>query len=293
MEDEIIATPPNTQDALITMLPQIYEDLPRPTVKLIGQTLEQVFGIILKPTGEAARILTDTMLRAIKKMENEGIENIERPRPRIAVPIIREMTYNTEEELREALAEMLKNSCLKGQKDKVSPAYVHILSQLSPDEVRILEFLHKQKNTYQVNIEDFADVKAYMERTGERLVDQKGNTPNISMAIRGIPFVEIKSTLANEWRVVEKYFNDIENRVALEHPENTTIYLENMRAIGIMELEVNKWFAPVTIYQEIEEKARRTHQKRIKEEYRNIKITKGRADITERGKSFLNACMPK
>ena len=67
------------------------------------------------------------------------------PETNIAVPILQKLSYTEDDDLVELYTELLKKGCLKDSKNKILPSYVNIISSLTPDEVRLIDFLFKRQ----------------------------------------------------------------------------------------------------------------------------------------------------
>lgn len=261
---------------------QIYKDLGQMAFQHLGKYLD-----------EAVRRRLDTNLsKAADKLRLENPENIALPKLDVAVPILEKMRYIEEDALVEAYAELLKSSCLKDRQSKVLPAYVDILSRLTSDEIKILDFLYREKNTYEIPARDWMKVAGGEDK--RRLVD-KGvlAEDQILFTIPGIPFLEVRSHAQKEdegWIDKDKYFTDISKKVDLSSPKNLEVYIGNLQASGVFEVRANSCFAPASVYDEMENEATRQYKGAIEEEGRRMKLVRGEIRLTSLAISFLAMC---
>ncbi|QQE12118.1 DUF4393 domain-containing protein [Planctomycetota bacterium] len=131
------------------ILPEVYQDLLKPTTQLAGQKLYVVANALCKAfdTLEGAvwgydRIKDWMCSKVLEKFAGEDPANIQSPKLSIAGPIIMNMHFAYEEEhLKEMYANLLAAAMHKKKADSVHPSYVHVLQQLSPDEALILEYV--------------------------------------------------------------------------------------------------------------------------------------------------------
>lgn len=74
-----------------------------------------------------------------------GVENLRLPKARILAPIIRNLNITEEKDLREMYARLLASTMDKTCSDIVHPRFVSIIEQLTPDEAKILKYIHEHK----------------------------------------------------------------------------------------------------------------------------------------------------
>lgn len=125
-----------------------------------------------------------------------------RPNKRIFVPLIQHLSYSMEEEcIKELYKKLLKSTMNSENANKIHPAFLNILSQLSSDEIKILN---------------------------EFTLDAKHNEPLISMRMKNNREEGLGITLV-------KYFSDI-GYGKCENPNNICKYLENLERLKIIEI---------------------------------------------------------
>jgi len=260
---------------------QVYKDL--------GQVAFQHLGEYL---GDAVkRCLNMNLSKAADKLQRENPENIALPKLGIAVPILEKMRYVEEDALAEAYAELLKNSCLKDRQAKVLPAYSQILASITPDEVKILDFVYREKNTYKTPVREV--IKFASEEEIKRILVNRNVSDDtlIHYPIAGIPFLEVRSNLKERdgGEVIVKYFTDIDRKVDLSSSESIEVYIDNLRSLGILDAQ-HFSFMPVAIYSDMEKEVTRQYKETIERENREMALVKGRICLTTLAESFLAMC---
>jgi len=281
--------------ALIAVIREGYKDMAQPTARAVGNALGKVAGLALEPVGALADIGKANLMRFVKKLEKEERENPENiipTKPSVAVPILEKMRYVDEDALAEAYAELLKNSCLKDRQAKVLPAYSEILARLSPDEVKILDFLYREENIYEIPVRELLKTVSDEDR-----LKLAGTTVPVEMQmaypIQGIPFLEVRSDTRKKdggWNVTVKYFTDVSRKVSLSSAESLDAYIENLQSLGIFQVRTNFWFIPVAIYSDLESEATRQYKDVIERDGRTINLLKGEIRLTSLAESLLAMC---
>lgn len=280
---------------LARLVPEVYKDLAQPAAKNAGNAIGEVVDLIVAPVGRCANILKGNLLRTIDKLGKEEPENIIPTKPSVAIPILEKMYYTEEDALAEAYAELLKNSCLKDRQPKVLPAYVDILSRLTPDEVGILDLIYRNKNTYKVLVKDVIRFvpEEFRQKYDCSKISHETLESLIPYPVDGIPYLEVRSC-ADEpdggYRVVVKYFTDIDKKVVLSDPENCETYIENLQALGIFNLGLATLFPPISVYDCLEQEATRNYRSSIEQHSRTMKLLRGRIELTPLAESFLAMC---
>jgi hypothetical protein len=94
------------------------------------------------------------MERYRKSLEDVPIDEI-RPVPaEIGVPLLERLTYVTDDAIAEMLVQVLANASQIKRADEAHPAFIHIIDNIAPDEVRLLKvlspYVFNSFGTYQV-----------------------------------------------------------------------------------------------------------------------------------------------
>lgn len=275
-----------------SLLPEIYKDAAQPAVRTAGKAIGSVAELILSPIGRCAEIFSKNISNFFDKFDSANEEDIVPPKPNIGVPIFQKLSYTEEEELVELYTELLKKSCLKSSKDKVLPSYVDIISRLTPDEVKIIDYLFREK--YVINVPPELSSVFFPEMKKE-IVDAPKTTNSVLPypMIERLPFLEISKqhTSINEYIIIARYFTDIINRVNLANPDNIELYLDNLEAMGIFEIDKGRQIIPVQVYDHLEKsEIIRNHETSIKAQGHRIVLKKGLIQFTSLGTAFIRAC---
>lgn len=124
-----------------------YGDAIQPGAKEVGKALQTVgraVNLVLAPLlgvvwgGEKIVNYVSTTVPQILERRKVPAERIQAPDPDVAVPALEALRYS---KLRENYAILLATSMDSESANDAHPAFAEILKQLTPDEVKILEFL--------------------------------------------------------------------------------------------------------------------------------------------------------
>lgn len=128
------------------LLLEIYGDIAKPGVQQVGKAIGGILGILnlatipFKLLSERGNIWLEKNLETYReKLSEIHYDEIIEVQPSIAAPIIEKMAYNTNEELGEMFANLLKNASTKSGVASVHPSFVNIVSSISSDEAIILK----------------------------------------------------------------------------------------------------------------------------------------------------------
>lgn len=273
----------------------LYKDAAQPTVQVAGKALGQVTSLILNPIGRCAEIAEKNAMRFLNKFDIEEKDDIVSPETSIAVPILQKLSYTEEDELVELYCELLKNACLKNQKSKVLPSYTNIISSLTPDEVNILNFLFK--GNYIIDLPMHV-IKQHQSGIATRHIipGAHNNKGEQSIRFSSLPFlgVEDHESSTSSWRTIVKYFTDINERITLQNPDNIELYLDNINALGVLDIRKSTHIVPTEVYKHLKEKETIIkHKENIEKHGREMVLKKGSVVFTNLGSSFLAACTRK
>ena len=274
-----------------SLLPAVYQDTAQPAAKNVGRALGAVVNLLAYPVAECAEIAQKNMAKFFDKMEAEQQDNVVPADPNIAVPTLQKLTYTKDDELVNLYIELLKKNCLKDSKDKVLPSFVNMISNLTPDEIKIIDFLFKGKYTVSVPYKLAVDYALPDVRTSFERAQRKPN--ELPLPLKSIPFLEVRSKHKSKsgWRTIIKYFTDISSRVNLLQPKNIELYFDNLKAIGILEIRDDIRVSPTEVYNHLKEKDEILKLKTtIEKKDRKMVLKKGQIRFTHLGTSFLEAC---
>ena len=127
----------------------VYDNGLKPTVQQAGKVLsfplELINSLLVKPRiwmANANYKLQETNILIAKRLKNISTDEIKAPEDYIAVPALQALSYSIDsEKLRNMYANLLAKSMYTKTADKVHPAYVDIIKQLSPLDVKIFEYI--------------------------------------------------------------------------------------------------------------------------------------------------------
>jgi hypothetical protein len=249
---------------------QVYGDLARPGVQQVGIALSTVLGLgntILWPlqlANESAKIaLVSNLERLRERLERVKPEHVTPVVPEVGVPVAEKLAYVADPELSQLFVSLLGSAADQRAQSYVHPAFVHVLSCLTPDEARTLKWLR----------------------------DKRGIA-----AVRGI----IDDDLLCRADPLGEYEADQEYLALLAAPENVTVYLNNLIGLGILE-DVD-FFGPDTHveFEDLEESATKrfkaerdeTWTQALEEEYPRVRLEFRRCYFvpTSFGHLLIQAC---
>lgn len=191
-------------EAAIELLKTTYPDLVQPTAKQVGSGLATIVEFLTLPLLKLKYLNVKAKLRFRKRIERLVAEidaipvqdRTEIPST-IAVPALEKLSVESDDEISELFIRLLTNASSEKTVSLAHPSFVNIIGSISSDEVRII-------------------LRASLDRV--------------------IPFVVIRMQF-NEREGLDKTANltAIEIKMKLTFPQNIPAYLENLRALGLLE----------------------------------------------------------
>lgn len=144
------------------VLCQFYKDLAQPSVKALGQALSTVFELCpnsllsLKLWTEKRKLNFAKRLNEYKdKLEQISEEKRCEVDPQIGTPIVEKLTYTTNDGIADLFTTLLAKASNKDLANSIHPAFVHIVSELCPDEAIIIQYIYQQKKICFVKCIDY------------------------------------------------------------------------------------------------------------------------------------------
>lgn len=136
----------------IETVPTVYDDALKPTTQesgkilaLIPRTINAALVPLRQWIANREYNLAETEKLLAKKLEHVSEDKIVTPEPYTAVPAIQALSYSmNSEELRNLYANLLAKAMNSDTKDMVHPAYVSIITQMTPLDAQVLQFLLNQ-----------------------------------------------------------------------------------------------------------------------------------------------------
>lgn len=248
---------------------KVYEDLLQPSFQKAGEALATVIDFtntMLFPfswlNGRRALFLKDNLIRYQNKLNSVQEDVIEVP-DIVSIPIIEKLAVTTNKELSEGFINLLAKASFAKTMPLVHPSFSNVLSNLSPDEARIL-FAIKPTSPY----------PALSIMVTHTLNDSVDNYQRMTALI---PFR-----------------CGLELSVNLDIPQNIDLYMENLLRLRILEFTTGKTLTKsnVPIYDELRIK----YDAQMKLEYKgsiveSIQYENGMMYVTDYGNTFIKACM--
>lgn len=242
----------------------IYQDAVQPAAKEIGKGLQVVAKAVnaaLTPVEGLIwgieQIRDFVRERVAKKLEGVPPEEIQQPKPHIAVPAIDALRYTgTEESLSELYANLLATSMDKATAYRAHPGFVDMIKNMCPDEARIMRLLAAQSYYPLVNIKTV-------------------------------------SKADSSFQIVQRHISLIGLDAQCEHPGLAANYLDNLERLGLVQIETMVRMQKDEFYKRIEEfpQIKGILGDINKVEGRRAEVDKIRLAVTDLGKQFIRACV--
>ena len=243
------------------LLPEVYGDALKPGMKAVGHAIGDALEMCLLPitamgyVPKLAKVCLDKHLKTLEekldKIPEDKKANIH---PQISIPVIQKLLYTTNDTIAELFLNLLTSSANIDMCSNAHPGFVEIISQLSPDEAKIIQYL-KGKDDIQ-----YAEIRAYV-KSGQ-----------------GYNTLLPKSTL-------------IPFYVKLDFPKNIHAYYSNLIRLGILEDKSGTYRIANNVYDEISEKYIFDYYKKlVPDHFKKIEIEKSYYEVTPFGKLFISAC---
>ncbi len=257
MESEIIKT---TVTPLKDLLPEIYGDTLKPGMKAVGHAIGDALEMCLLPITtlgyipKLAKLALNKHLHTFAEKLNKIPEGKKTDvHPQISVPVVQKLLYTTNDTIAELFINLLTSSANIDMYSNAHPGFVEIISQLSSDEAKIIQYLSGK------DVIPYAEINAYVkDGEGYHTISQKSTL---------IPFY-----------------------IALDFKDNIHAYYSNLIRLGILKDELLTYIAD-DVYDEIAKKYDfDQYEKLVPDKYRKVKIKKSFYEVTPFGKLFISAC---
>lgn len=267
MADSVVADTTKAAAEVLKAVP-VYQDAIQPVAQEVGKSLKTIGGVInvaLSPLAAMVYgfeiIKVQLKERLEKKLSKTPPENIITPKLQLVGPLIDNYKYVHDcEDLSEMFVNLLAKAMDKDQVKKAHPSFVRIITELSPDEARLLKLISSELVLPKLDIKS---------------VDPKD-------ASAGFDYLYIN-------------FSNLGERAELTYPELTPSYLSNLERLNIISCPVNSLgnsYANTEVYKELEDHPMISA---LQEEYKKIgkeiETEKRIIEKTDFGKLFLNAVL--
>jgi hypothetical protein len=121
---------------------EVYGDLARPSVEIIGKTAGRATNVALIPI-RALLSVAESLEKAVNtKLASVAKSDLQSPDRRIALTSVNALLYAADDpQLRDMFANLIANSMLKEAQVNSHPAFVSIINELSSDDAKLIKFL--------------------------------------------------------------------------------------------------------------------------------------------------------
>jgi hypothetical protein len=241
----------------------IYQDAIQPAAKEAGKSLHLVARAVnaaLAPVEGLVwgveRIRDFVRERVAAKLDNVPPEDVQQPKPHIAVPAIEALRYTgAESELAELYANLLATSMDRATAYRAHPGFVDMIKNMSPDEARIMRFFATHGDQPIINIKLIVNDQGHFQR------------PHRHVSLIGL-------------------------KAQCEHPPLTSNYLDNLSRLGLIDIP-DMFLTRDDLYTEIEEhpQIKLIKESISKKEGFKVEIEKLKVELTDLGKQFIRSCV--
>ncbi|OME86941.1 hypothetical protein BK120_08435 [Paenibacillus sp. FSL A5-0031] len=238
----------------------LYEDIAQPSARKIGLALETLteFGYSLtlpiKLRSEKARLNFEKSIKLMAEELSTTSENDIIPSPsEISVPIMEQLPYTNNDELRSLFVRLLVKSATLRTVHMAHPSFINVIKNLSEDEAKILDNLSCYKN---------------------------GTL---------FPLIQYKYINTDSYKIAYRHVAAID-AFCLNFPKNFPLYFDNLSSLGIIQGGYDKIITDLDRYVKIDE-AHGPRYTFTPDEGWEVSYDKGFYQITDYGTQFISACV--
>lgn len=249
---EIVKAVPIYQDALQPAAKEVSKSL-HLVARAVNAALAPVEGLVWG----VEKIRDFVRDRVAAKLDNVPPEDVQQPKPHIAVPAIEALRYTgAESDLAELYANLLATSMDKATAYRAHPGFVDMIKNMSPDEARIMKFLATSGSQPLINI------KAIQKEGGG-------------------------------FQVVHRHLSLIGLKATCEHIPLAATYLDNLVRLGLIEIPSMQRIKSDDPYKEIEDfpQVKIILDDLRKVETHTIEAEKIKLELTDLGRQFVRTCV--
>ncbi|MEM5769734.1 MAG: DUF4393 domain-containing protein, partial [Bacillota bacterium] len=208
-----------------------------------------------------------------KKVADIPEEKLVPPEPYIAVPALQAISYSMDsEELRNMYAGLLSKAINSDEKDRVHPAYVEIIRQMSPLDAKALEFIQQGG------------------RSAVALCNirwQKKSTPSWN----GFQYIRLEGYGRYLYRNLIRAYEEGKDAIDI------TVSFENLDRLGLVKIWDDRQIDRES-YRDFEESDMVSSfllstKNRPDASENEVALLPGAAEITALGRAFSRICLPK
>lgn len=252
--------------AISEVVKPVYKDAVQPGAKEAGKALKTVGGAInvaLAPLAAMVYgydLLKDKLKKGLeKKLSKTNPENIVAPSLQVVGPLLEKYKYTYDNsDLSEMFINLLAKAMDKEELEKAHPSFVGVISELSPDEAKLVKTIAAES------------VLPKLDITLE--VKKKDNGGYIDLYVN---------------------FTLLGEKAELSYPNLTPTYLSNLQRLGLISYDIGtlqESYTEEELYVPLKEHAL---VKGIMQVYtsddKEVKLVEGKIDVTDFGKLFMSA----
>jgi len=251
-------------------LAAMYEDAAQPAVRVVGKTLAQCTALFATPVGRVAEIFERNIHLYLDKLEGLDESQIVAPSTRVLVPILEKLRYTDDAIVADYYAQILATASNKESAESVSIAFIEILNRLTPDELKLLEYINSPVNSLMLVNDEGVSYS----------LDLGGSLPVINVHTKrntGGYFVSIKN------------LSYATNKIELNSINNYNLYIDNMIALGLMIRPYGTTTNDKNVYKFIKElKAQEIDEvKSSLDSEHSIEFAEARIEVTDLGRQLI------
>lgn len=242
----------------------VYPDAVQPVAQEIGKSLKTLGGVInvaLAPLAAMVYGYEKIGEHLKKKLESRlsaiSPDNIIAPPLQVVGPLIERYKYiHDNDDLSEMFVNLLSNAMDKDKVRKAHPSFVNVISELSPDEAKLIKYFSKEDTL-----------------------------PKLDVQIKAKPPEE-------EFGYINVYFNFtlLGEKAGLTYEDLTSYYLSNLERLRIISCTYNsESYKNKDYYKPLQESPNLEKIKKMYEDEYIVESKEGVIQITDFGKLFIEA----
>lgn len=248
----------------------VYKDTVQPVAKELGKALKTIGGVINVALAPFAAMVYgyDLIKEQLKnkleiRLAKTSPENIVTPPLQIVGPLLDKYRYVYQnEELSDMFINLLANAMDKDRVKKAHPSFINIISEMSPDEAKLIKAIANEKVLPKI------DIKI------DHSTEEEKN--------KGYTYLFTNFTILGE-------------KAKLEYSDLTPSYLSNLERLNIIKCPVGKFgssYTNKTYYKELEEnKFVSLVREQCEKIGKKVEIEQRTITITDFGKLFMDAVL--
>ena len=267
-------------------------DLLHPSMHVIGKSLGAVVEFAMTPFTGLQYLNDKAKLNLQHRLQQYAHCLAQIPeekrcavRPELGVPILQRLSYTTNDEIADMFITLLTNASNIDTCGSAHPTYISIIERLSPDEARMLLFIHQQYLSINSTAIPYVSFRGRPLRCVENI--QKANALDDINSVFDDFFI---SEELNNWLTI------IPKEVVLTMPENINMYWANLISCGIIsdakdveKVDSTQDYYDIEVYNHFD----KCLQENIPNKYGKVYSGHSHFRITELGKHFIEMCIRK